>query len=489
MEVDRGSDRRAASVATRSPRPRPDPTSSPPMWSPSLENRFMSRPFCATLFLEFPDKDWEAQLADFYHTDVEVPATLIVDGKKYPNVGVHFRGLSSFMMVREGHKRSLNVSLDFVDPKQRLYGYKTLNLLNSHEDPTFLHTILYLQIARNYIPAPKANFVKVVINGESWGVYVNVQQFDKIFLGESYPNAKGTRWKVKGSPGGGGGLDYIGDNIEDYKRRYEIKTEDKRSAWEGLIALCKTLNETPPERLEEALRPMLDIDGTLWFLALDNALVNNDGYWVRASDYSIFRDEQGKFHIIPHDTNETFQSNAGFGPPGGGFGRGGRGFGPRRWTGTWWTGRPWRWPWPGSGSKPGQRRLGASGIELDPLVGLNDAGKPLRSRLLAVPALRARYLDHVRTIAQEWLDWNKLKPVVDQYRSLIEKEVEADTRKLTSFAAFQKAVGDAPLDQCGAPTRADWPGPQGFRRRSAQVPAQLSGNQEGRDFTLTACPG
>ena len=109
-----------------------------------------------TLFLEFDDKDWEAQLADFYHSDVEVPATLIVDGKKYPKVGVGFRGLSSFMMVREGHKRSLNLSLDFVDPKQRLYGYKTLNLLNSHEDPTFLHTILYLQIARNYIPAPKS---------------------------------------------------------------------------------------------------------------------------------------------------------------------------------------------------------------------------------------------------------------------------------------------------------------------------------------------
>ena len=157
-----------------------------------------------TLFLEFDDKDWEAELADFHHTDVEVPATLIVDGKKYPNVGVHFRGMSSFMMVREGHKRSLNVSLDFVDPKQRLYGYKTLNLLNSHEDPSFLHTVLYLQIARNYIPAPKANFVKVVINGESWGLYVNAQQFDKVFLAESYPSSKGTRWKVKGSPGGAG---------------------------------------------------------------------------------------------------------------------------------------------------------------------------------------------------------------------------------------------------------------------------------------------
>jgi hypothetical protein len=60
-----------------------------------------------------------------------------------------------------------------------------------------------------------------------------------------------------------------------------------------------------------------------------------------------------------------------------------------------------------------------------------------------VPALKARYLDHVRTIAEDWLDWNRLKPVVDQYRALIEKDLEADTRKLTSFNAFQNAVGDA----------------------------------------------
>ena len=71
------------------------------------------------------------------------------------------------------------------------------------------------------------------------------------------------------------------------------------------------------------------------------------------------------------------------------------------------------------------------GVDLDPLVGLDDARKPLRSRLLAVPSLKARYLDHVRTIAEEWLDWNRLGPVVARYRALIEKEVEHDTRKLT----------------------------------------------------------
>ena len=52
-----------------------------------------------TLFLDIPGTDWEAEMADFYHTDVELPATLNVDGKSYPNVGVHFRGMSSFFTV------------------------------------------------------------------------------------------------------------------------------------------------------------------------------------------------------------------------------------------------------------------------------------------------------------------------------------------------------------------------------------------------------
>jgi spore coat protein CotH len=378
-----------------------------------------------TFFLEFEDRDWEEQMADFYHTDVEVPATLIVDGKRYANVGVRFRGNSSYFRVGAGYKRSLNVSLDFVDRKQRLYGYKTLNLLNSADDPSFMHTVLYSQFFREHVPAPKANFVKVAINGESWGIYANTQQFNKDFTEDFFKSRKGARWKVPGHPGARGGLEYQGEDVEAYRSRFQIKSKDSARSWKALIALCRTLNKTPPEKLEEALKPILDVDGALWFLALDNVLINNDGYWVRASDYSLYLDEKRKFHVIPHDMNETFSpvESFGFGPGGpGGRGPGGPGGPPRG--------------GPGAGGRPG------GGVALDPLIGLNDTGKPLRSRLLAVPALKERYLKYVRIIAEEQLDWKKLGPVVAGYRKLIEKEVEADTRKLYSLAAFKAAVAD-----------------------------------------------
>ena len=360
-----------------------------------------------TLFLDFDDADWEKEMADFKHTDVEVPARLTVDGRSYPDVGVHFHGMSSFMMVGEGHKRSLVLTLDLVHPKQRLAGYAKLNLLNSHEDPSFLHTVLSMQIARDLIPAPYANFVRVVINGESWGIYVNQQHFTKDFIKERFGSAKGARWKVPGSPRGRGGLQYLGDDPEPYKRIYEIKSHDTANSWISLIQLCKALDETPATQLEKTLSPMLDLEGVLKFLAWENVLANDDGFYLRASDYDLFLDETGRFHVIPYDANETFSFGSGPGGPGG----------PR-----------------------GPANLHGGGVKLDPLSSAEDESKPLLSKLLAVPALRQRYLEYVRDLAKRWLDWEKLGPIATQYHNLIAEYVAADSRKLYSQQAFENSL-------------------------------------------------
>jgi hypothetical protein len=92
------------------------------------------------------------------------------------------------------------------------------------------------------------------------------------------------------------------------------------------------------------------------------------------------------------------------------------------------------------GLPPFPATFGTATVELDALVGLDDATKPLRSRLLAVPALRARYLGYVRDIAEKWLDWKTLEPIVRQHQALIASEVKADTKKLYSFEAFEQRV-------------------------------------------------
>ena len=133
--------------------------------------------------------------------------------------------------------------------------------------------------------------------------------------------------------------------------------------------------------------------------------------------------------------NEAFRAAGGPGGPGGFGGPGGRGLrgaeqGP-----------------------PPTAAPGGDGVKLDPLVGLDDAKKPLRSKLLAVPALRTRYLEMIRTLADKHLDWKNLGPVVASYRDLAAKDIVLDTRKTSTTAQFENLTSDQP-----GPTEA----PRGF---------------------------
>lgn len=352
-----------------------------------------------TLFLEFPDEDWFAEMADFYKTDVEIPADLTVDGVTYKSVGVSFRGNSSYNMTRNSDKKPLNISIDYADPKQKLYGYKTLNLLNGNSDPSFIREVLYSKICREYIPAPKTNFVKLVINGENWGVYVNVQQYNKDLIQDWFGNRGGVRWKI--SPGGGrgrdggGALNWVGADVESYKKSYQLKTGSAPdTCWENLVDLCDKLNNTPDDQLEAVLSPILNIDTVLWHIALENIFID-EGYVSRGADYYLYMSADGRFQTMPYDNNEVFRF-AGGGPD----------------------------MWPTSGS------------EISPVAQDDNERLPLISRLLSAPNLRARYIAHFRTIMDEWLNWDNISPIISEYQSVIDAEVKADNKKLYTYEAF-----------------------------------------------------
>jgi hypothetical protein len=350
-----------------------------------------------TVFLEFEHDNWEEEVEAFYHTDVEVPATLRADGRTYQNVGIQFRGNSSFGSVPRGRKRSISVSMDHVTAGQQIGGYKTLTWLNAHADPTFLRSVLYLDIARQYIPALKANYVHVVINGESWGVYVNQQRFNKDFLREAFKTDAGIRYKSS-NRSRGGSFAYLGESIDEYRKWYEIQGDDTAEAWKPLMRVTRVLAATPPEQLKAAIEPIFNVDGALRYLALDMVMMSGDGYWLYGSDFNLYADTKGVLHILHHDTNEAFTAQS----------SGGRG--------------------------------SARDAKADPLQYMDDPLKALRHKLLAVPEYRDRYLRYVRDIARDALDWAKIGPKIDAYRALIRADVEADTRKLYSNEEFNSAV-------------------------------------------------
>ena len=65
---------------------------------------------------------------------------------------------------------------------------------------------------------------------------------------------------------------------------------------------------------------------------------------------------------------------------------------------------------------------------------------PLRSKLLAVPELKRKYLANIKSIAANDLSAETFGPLVAQFKDVIEKEIKKDTRKLMSNSAFETAT-------------------------------------------------
>ena len=350
-----------------------------------------------TLFITFKDDEWMEEMEAFYRTDVAVPADLIVDGKLYKDVGLKYRGNSSYRSVSPDLKRSMNLYLDHKHGDQKLLGYKTLNLLNSNSDPTFMREVIYSHVARDYIPAFKGNFIKVVINGESWGIYSHIQQFNKDFLEDNFGTRGGVRWKIGAGGGGRGNLGYPGDRKEDYGG-YQLRTDGADDAWKKLAEFTKFLDETPPEKLAAALNERLDIDSALWSLALE-CVFQDEGYFTRGSDYNLYLDPNERFHLLQHDGNEVMSIPGGPGMP-----------------------------------------SGMRGPEMEPFYNADNPERPLMFKLFQVPELKARYRHHLKTITEEWITWDKIGPLVDEYAALIRDEVKKDVRKHSSLEAFEKGL-------------------------------------------------
>ncbi len=352
--------------------------------------------------LWFAQSNYWQQLTTNYATHTDIPATLIVEGDTFPDVGVRFKGQTSFSQSGTSQKKSFNITLDYIHPDQQLMGYKTLNLNNCFQDPSFMREMVYLHQIRRHIPAAKAVYIRLFINGESWGIYPQVQQMNGDYIEEWFFGNDGTRWRAdrpEGTsgpgPGGPGGmwgdgtaaLNDLGSDTTEYQQYYTLKSSDKENPWDDLVRVCDVLNNTPLDSLEARIKPVLDLDRTLWFLATEIAFSDDDSYVYKGKmDYYLYWDpETGRITPLEYDGNSVMLNNA---------------------------------------------------VNWGPFYNANKVNYPLLNRLLAVPSIRQRYLAHFRTLLVETLNPTLINPLIDQYDALINAGVQADTKKLYSYTQF-----------------------------------------------------
>jgi hypothetical protein len=349
--------------------------------------------------LWFDQPDFWNLMKTNYISKTDIPATMIVANDTFFNVGVRFKGNTSYTQIQTSDKKSFNITLDAFVEGQDINGYSTLNLNNAFDDASFMREVSYLHQIRRHIPAAKANFVTLKINGLNWGVYPNVQQINGDYIQEWFFSNNGTRWRADRPSGGGGpgqgggwgdgtgGLNYLGPDTTTYKAYYTLKNTTKTNPWDDLVTTCEVLNTTPLSNLETEVSEVLDLDRTLWFLASEIAFSDDDSYVFKGKmDYYLYWDpETQRMTPLEFDGNTVMKSNA---------------------------------------------------VNWGVFYNQTKVNYPLLNRLLAVPSIRQRYLAHFRTLIEDEMNTTEFNSLVDQYHNLIGAAVQADPKKLYSNSQY-----------------------------------------------------
>lgn len=274
-----------------------------------------------TIQLEFASPNYYSELVALYQADENeyLPADLTLTDStgtyEFNDVGVRFKGNSSYN--HPGNKKSFKIDFNEFVTGQNYDGLKKLNFSNGFKDPSVIREKVFFDVCREAgVPAPRANFANVIMNGEPFGFYTVVEQIDDQFLDWRIGDDSGNLFKAGdnfgGGPGGGGQaadlFDY-GSDQNSYSEKYELKTNEDVNDWTDLIEFIDFINNSSDTEFESDLPNRLELTEYLRSAALDMLFSNLDSYTGSARNYYIYHNATtGRWEWIKWDGNESFGS-------------------------------------------------------------------------------------------------------------------------------------------------------------------------------------
>lgn len=154
-----------------------------------------------TINLQMDSGDWSTVRNDT-SLSVEVPAAMWADGETAISVRVR-RKAGAALTAGGVTKVALKIDINDLVPGQTWRGLKKLSLENGAEISTLREGFMWnmFRLASDNgvfgYPSGHASWVRVVVNGEYQGVYVNAEQRDKQFLENRGLYKEGATWLYK----------------------------------------------------------------------------------------------------------------------------------------------------------------------------------------------------------------------------------------------------------------------------------------------------
>ncbi|MEP7338433.1 MAG: CotH kinase family protein [Acidobacteriota bacterium] len=240
----------------------------------------------------------------------EVKASVEFDGQTLDEVGLRYKGNSTFMASRNSPKKSFKLDFNQFVKKQKLFGLTKLNLNNNALDGSQIREAVSYEIFRQAgVPAPRTAFARVYLTVQGQhdkkylGMYTIVEQVDEHFLQNHFASKEGLLLK----PERIGAMPYYGEDWSKYAKPYDAKNDGTPAETKRFIALAKLVNKGRDDEFREQIRSFINVNAFLRFIALNGLMANMDSILAMGQNYYIYHDAaEDQFHWIPWDLNMSF---------------------------------------------------------------------------------------------------------------------------------------------------------------------------------------
>jgi len=318
-----------------------------------------------------------------------VKAHVELDDIPMADVGLRYKGNSSYEGTSRGLKRPMKIDFNRFVAGRKFLGQESLNLANNAFDPSFVReTLSYYVYRAAGVPAPRTSLAMVYLSvpgqcdREYIGCYTIVEEVDgDPFLKHHFGAAEIPVFKPESIRG----LPYMGEDINNWSERYRPKTKPNPAAAKPLIEFVKLLNYADDATFIAKVDESFDVDLFLRYLActallgdLDSILANYHNFYLVVSPANVKTGQSGKVSFLPWDMNLSLASYGG---------------------GEQLVDLDIRHPWGGENK--------------------------LISRFLTVDKYRDAYLAHVRKITAEVFNPAHLDPFLDRLDQVLEEPAEA----------------------------------------------------------------
>jgi len=175
------------------------------------------------------------------------------------------------------------VSFNETDPDARFHGLRKVMLDAPWYDRTLLHERLaFPQFAQRGLPYSCANNARVVINGEYYGLYANLERIDQEYLERNFEEPDGNLYQ--------GGV--------------ELKTNEDVGDIADQQALASAVTI-------EQIDALVDLDEAVSEWATEAMIPAMDNYWAGVEiNYYLYDHPSRGFVYLPYDMDITFGDSA-----------------------------------------------------------------------------------------------------------------------------------------------------------------------------------